>query len=168
VQRLVGMLARSSLTRRQLGVLALTLFLGLSGLGPLQPSSVAAGDDFCAGDPIIAVDGKQVNLVVGVPYSKLNGNPISASNPVRLTVLVPSNVNAKVVKTEAWERVTILPALPPAAGQTTQIQFTVIAPAPSGNPAYDVYFQAISSVDSRSAWGKSGPAFGTSLLVARG
>src|SRR5262249_35150708 len=114
MQQLVGMLVGARLPRRQVAALALTLCLGLSGLGPLQPSPAAAGDDFCAGDPIITVDGKQINLVVGVPYSKLNGQPISAGNPVRIVVLVPASANAKLVKTEAWERVTILPALPTA------------------------------------------------------
>jgi len=59
---------------------------------PLNAGTAAAGETWCADDPIISVGGRLVDIQVQVPLANL-----LTMRSTNLTVVVPRNVNAFVV-----------------------------------------------------------------------
>src|SRR5206468_3547034 len=119
---------RRGLSRRALGSLLLGLSLALAGWGPLQPHVALAGDDFCAGDPIISFDGELVRVLIQMPVSSLGH--VSAEDPVRIVVSVPRDMKAEVISYSGIvpERVEFVPLEPAALADEVTIPFVIYAP----------------------------------------
>ncbi len=69
--------------------------MALLGAGFIQSGVAQASFGWCAGDPVIAVNGKQFHVTIGV-----QGDPTTLNKSVTaadITVHLPSNVKAQVV-----------------------------------------------------------------------
>jgi len=82
--------------RRWLSVLpGAVMGVALLGAGFVQSGVASASFGWCAGDPVIAVNGKQFHVTIGV-----QGDPLTLSKSVTaadITVHLPSTVKAQVV-----------------------------------------------------------------------
>jgi hypothetical protein len=72
-------------------LLALVATLGIG----LAPNSARADEDWCADDPLVAIQGKVVDIEVGIPLAHIK----DLTGPAVVNVYVPSNVSANVLLT---------------------------------------------------------------------
>lgn len=89
------------IARRPRGHVRRTRWVGLAvvivvimGLAPTAWVA-EAGEDFCEGDPIIAINGKLFNITVSIPTSALAN--LNANNPIVHTIFTPTGATANVV-----------------------------------------------------------------------
>lgn len=161
--------AGRSAFRQRLAVLLLSLWLAIGGFGlAASPAPAEAGDDFCAGDPIIAIGSDMLTIIVQIPRSKLSF--VTASNPVVVQVSVPPGVTAQQVSYTGIvpEIVQLIPNQSVnGSSNWYNIPVKVTAPPDPSGASYPVIVTATSSIDSATTLGVSGSNIVTPIKVAK-